>query len=181
MSSNEKTTFDFGNGPVAAHQHPNGGGWVADTATVGDTARVSIDAWVFGDAQVCDNAKIYGNAKVCGNALVSGNAEVYGNAQVSGDAKVYGKIKITGNAVIKVGDFFGEAIITQDPIVIVSGKTQVILTPDCVICGLTYSMPISKWFQLTDQQIRSFSGPLYEILITYLEKYTSPEKPPPHE
>lgn len=27
------TTFDFddGNGPVAAHQHCNGGGWVADT------------------------------------------------------------------------------------------------------------------------------------------------------
>ena len=29
-------TFDFkdGNGPVPAHQHPNGGGWVADTAKV---------------------------------------------------------------------------------------------------------------------------------------------------
>ena len=29
-------TFDFndGNGPVPAHKHPNGGGWVADTAKV---------------------------------------------------------------------------------------------------------------------------------------------------
>lgn len=36
------TTFDFedGNGPVPAHQHSNGGGWVADTATVADTAYV---------------------------------------------------------------------------------------------------------------------------------------------
>lgn len=25
-------TFDFGFGPVPAHWHPNGGGWVADTA-----------------------------------------------------------------------------------------------------------------------------------------------------
>ena len=27
------TTYDFkdGNGPVPAHQHPNGGGWVAAT------------------------------------------------------------------------------------------------------------------------------------------------------
>ena len=24
------TTFDFGTGPVPAHQHPNGGGWVAE-------------------------------------------------------------------------------------------------------------------------------------------------------
>ena len=30
------TTFDFedGNGPVPAHRHSNGGGWVADTAQV---------------------------------------------------------------------------------------------------------------------------------------------------
>jgi hypothetical protein len=26
------TFFNFGNGPVPAHQHPNGGGWVADSA-----------------------------------------------------------------------------------------------------------------------------------------------------
>ena len=32
------TTFDFGKGPVPAHQHPNGGGWVADTATVFENA-----------------------------------------------------------------------------------------------------------------------------------------------
>ena len=68
------TTYDFndGNGPVPAHQHPNGGGWVADTATVAATAYVGPDA------------------RVSGNALVSDNAIVYRNAQVSGDAKVYG-------------------------------------------------------------------------------------------
>jgi hypothetical protein len=37
------TMFDFqdGNGPIAAHKHPNGGGWVADTAWVSGDARVS--------------------------------------------------------------------------------------------------------------------------------------------
>ena len=34
--------FDDGNGPVPAHKHPNGGGWVADTATVDETAYVEI-------------------------------------------------------------------------------------------------------------------------------------------
>ena len=38
----KETEFDFqdGNGPVPAHKHVKGGGWVADTATVADSARV---------------------------------------------------------------------------------------------------------------------------------------------
>ena len=72
------TTFGFGDGkgPVAAHKHPNGGGWVADTAYVGITARVF------------DTARVSGNAVVSGNTWVSGNAQVYGNARVYGVAQV---------------------------------------------------------------------------------------------
>lgn len=57
MATNMQT-FDFGFGPVPAHRHKNGGGWVADTATVdssayvGFRARVYDNAWVCGDAQV---------------------------------------------------------------------------------------------------------------------------------
>src|SRR5690606_37053101 len=47
-----ETMFDFGSGPVPAHQHPNGGGWVADTAHVADSAYVGRNARVFGDARV---------------------------------------------------------------------------------------------------------------------------------
>jgi hypothetical protein len=52
------TTFDFGFGPVPAHQHPNGGGWVSDTAEVSDTAYVGPNAQVFGNARVSGNARI---------------------------------------------------------------------------------------------------------------------------
>ena len=45
-------TYDFGSGPVPAHQHPNGGGWVADTASVASTAFVGPDAVVSGYAWV---------------------------------------------------------------------------------------------------------------------------------
>jgi hypothetical protein len=38
------------------HRHPNGGGWVADTARVAATAFVGFFARVYGDAQVFDNA-----------------------------------------------------------------------------------------------------------------------------
>ena len=47
------TDFDFGDGPVPAHQHPNGLGWVADTATVEVSAYVGPDAQVYENAQVC--------------------------------------------------------------------------------------------------------------------------------
>ena len=72
------TTFDFddGNGPVAAHQHPNGGGWVADTAKVADTSYVGPDAWVYGNAEVSGTARVYGDAQVSGTARVSGDAWV---------------------------------------------------------------------------------------------------------
>ena len=49
---------------VPAHQHQNGGGWVADTATVDSTAYVGPDARVYGNAYVFGNACVYGNACV---------------------------------------------------------------------------------------------------------------------
>jgi hypothetical protein len=50
----QKYKFGDGKGPVPAHQHPNGGGWVADTAKVADTSYVGPDAWVYGNAWVSD-------------------------------------------------------------------------------------------------------------------------------
>ena len=74
----EAVGFDFqdGNGPVPAHKHPNGGGWVADTALVSRTACVGPNARVYGKAWVSGNARVYGYAQVYGNARVYGNAQV---------------------------------------------------------------------------------------------------------
>ena len=50
------------------HQHPNGGGWVANTAWVSESAYVGSStqvydyAWVFGDAQLSGNAWVSDNA-----------------------------------------------------------------------------------------------------------------------
>jgi tetrahydrodipicolinate N-succinyltransferase len=92
------TMFDFGNGPVPAHRHPNGRGWVADTATVAETAYVGANAKVYGNAWVHDNAHVYGNARVYGDANVYGDAHVYSNAWVYGNALVYGNAWVYGNA-----------------------------------------------------------------------------------
>ena len=72
------------------HQHPNGGGWVENTAVVASTAFIDSNAQVFGNAKVYGNAQVFGNAKVYGNAQVFGNAKVFGHATVFGNAKVYG-------------------------------------------------------------------------------------------
>ena len=42
------TTHDFGAGPVPAHQHANGGGWVADAAYIAAHVRVGPRARVAG-------------------------------------------------------------------------------------------------------------------------------------
>ena len=55
--------FRDGRGPVPAHQHPNGGGWVADTARVAASAFVGPGAQVFGAAWVSGNAQVSGNAE----------------------------------------------------------------------------------------------------------------------
>ena len=72
-------TYDFsdGNGPVPARRHPNGGGWVADTAFASESVYVGPNAQVFG------NARVFGDAQVSENARVYENAQVYGNARIS--------------------------------------------------------------------------------------------------
>lgn len=96
--------FGDGQGEVPAHQHLNGGGWVAETAYVAPECYVGRHATVFGNAKVegksiiNDHAKVYGDCQIYGSAKVYGNAEVYGTAQVYDQAKVSGKAKVYGNA-----------------------------------------------------------------------------------
>jgi len=90
--------FNDGNGAVPAHRHSNGGGWVAETAKVDESAHVGPHAKVYGNAWVNGNASIFGNAEVYGYAWVFGNAWVAGDAQVCGNAWVYGNAQVYGNA-----------------------------------------------------------------------------------
>lgn len=108
--------------------HPNGGGWVASSATVASTAYVGPNAKVLGSAMVSDSAriedfaivkgsaKIYGNARVRENAMVFSNASVYQNGVVAGCARVlnnsqvYGNAFVTDNAFLVNTKIYGDAI-----------------------------------------------------------------------
>lgn len=75
-------------------RHPNGGGWVADTATVAETAYVGPNAMVLDEAKVLDDAVIEDFVIVYGNAVFKDNARAYGKLAVekgvfSKDARMY--------------------------------------------------------------------------------------------
>ena len=72
----DKFDFQDGNGLVPAHKHPNGGGWVANTASVAESVYVGPKA------QVSGLARVYGSAWVYDTARVSGSAAVYESARV---------------------------------------------------------------------------------------------------
>jgi len=74
-------------------RHGNGGGFVADNASVAPTAYVGPNAMVL------DGARVEGNACIKEYAVVIGSdAVVSGNAKIGGRAWVFGNIKVDGNA-----------------------------------------------------------------------------------
>lgn len=133
------TAYEFKPVPPAGSKgkpHPNGGGFVADTAKVAPTAFVGPNAMVLGKAQVLENARVEDyavvrddavvkeDACISGHALVKDRAQVYGNGKVRDWATAQGGWKIYENGRLleraylwDKGELFGNATIkgnTQD-------------------------------------------------------------------
>ncbi len=89
---------EFGGKPEDWVQHPNGGGWVAKTAHVDETAYVGPGAIVAEQAKVFHWAQILSRARVYGEAIVMNEARVFGESQVCGNAGVYDKAVIANRA-----------------------------------------------------------------------------------
>ena len=151
--------------------HPNGGGWVADTATVADSAYVGPGGSVCENATVSDTARLTGarayvtdNARVSGHAVIEYVAHIFDNAQISGhavvadhvggNARVYGSAVIrtdhTNNAVRIVGnaEVFGTAIIGDNVWITGNGKVDCgrwenirVTTDRTGECGLNGNQP----------------------------------------
>jgi len=73
--------------PEEQHQHKNGGGWVANTAMVGENAYVGSNAQVFGDAWVSGNAWVFGDAWETSPFYIQGTKHAVTNS-------AYGKLTI---------------------------------------------------------------------------------------
>jgi carbonic anhydrase/acetyltransferase-like protein (isoleucine patch superfamily) len=70
------------------HRHPNGLGWVANTARVAATCYVGPHALIYGCAELSERVCVVDSAQVSGHAVLSGDVIVSGNAWVSGTTKV---------------------------------------------------------------------------------------------
>jgi len=70
--------------PAGGKFHPNGGGWVADSAKADASAYVGKNALVLGKAQVLGNARIEDFAVVKDTAVIKGNAKISGGAVING-------------------------------------------------------------------------------------------------
>lgn len=81
--------------------HPNGGGFVADTARVDASAYIGPEAMVLDQAQVRGEARIEDYAVVMNKAVVRDHARVSGHALVRDDAEVSGHGKVRDWATVQ--------------------------------------------------------------------------------
>jgi carbonic anhydrase/acetyltransferase-like protein (isoleucine patch superfamily) len=116
-------TYDFGKGFERAHPHDNGGGWVADTATVEPSVFVGPDAKVCDFAQVSGGARLSGHAVVMDRAVVCDNALII-DAVVMEGATVSGDSRVTDGAVVKDAAWISGFATAHGPCVI-GGNSRV--------------------------------------------------------
>lgn len=131
---------------VSGHRHPNGGGFVAETAFVAPTAYVAPNAKVLGNARVEGNARIEDYAVVKDSALVSdnaiisdfavvcGRAKVLENARVRGCAMVSDNVTLKGNArVLEYAYLLGDGVVSGN--VLVKGFGEIMTNKNTELTG----------------------------------------------
>jgi carbonic anhydrase/acetyltransferase-like protein (isoleucine patch superfamily) len=135
-----KHDFKDGFGRVFAHRHSNGGGWVADTAHVGEDCYIGPKAGVTQYARVIKGVRIESKASVRGNAIVMKQTILRGfsivqgtacvrdcvlenHAQISGDADVvgtnmYGRALVAGTAMVRNSNLRGRVVVGGNAVLI---------------------------------------------------------------
>lgn len=115
-----KHDFKDGKGKVFAHRHDNGGGWVADTAYVAGTVKVTRNAQVFDFARVYDTCSIEGTSRVYGHAHLHHNVRVCGDARVTNHAVIRNsaqlgqRVTVCGSAVVSGNSNLAGAVVVAD-------------------------------------------------------------------
>ena len=139
--------------PPGGAPHPNGGGWVADAASVAATAYVGPDARVLAGT-VRDDARIEDRATVLGG-VVEGSARVQGVSLVRPGA-VIGGSAVVSTAFRGVGAF---GAVRVDGTAQVRGDAEVSAT----------SLGQGTWYGRVDEQVaatspmRGLVGPVAEV------------------
>jgi carbonic anhydrase/acetyltransferase-like protein (isoleucine patch superfamily) len=114
-------TSDGGRLRVEAHRHPNGGGWVANTAKVDPAVYVSASSEVFDKAEIRGHVIIKGRCRVFGHAKIDGNVTLLGDVTVGENVRIFDSATISGRIDIKnnvgiygVSSVCGEVILSNN-------------------------------------------------------------------
>jgi NDP-sugar pyrophosphorylase family protein len=94
------------------HHHPNGGGVVANTAQVDESAFVGPDARVYDYAIVKNRARVLDSAVVSGRVIIDGPVVISGRSVIESSARVRGNAQVINS---KVSD---EAVVEDDAMVV---------------------------------------------------------------
>lgn len=135
----KKLTHDFkdGRGRVPAHRHENGGGWVEDTAVVGQDVFVGKQAAVYHVARVSGAVAIRNRARICGAANISGTGEVVNDAYIAGKTTATDcQLDIRGYARLYGGKLVGSVRIEHNARV--QGEPKIkhsTLSNECFVSG----------------------------------------------
>lgn len=129
------------------HAHPNGGGWVADSANVAESVYVGPNAMVLGEANLSGNVRVEDYAVVADSVTATDNVVISGHAIVDGGGMIYdngwkfGSVTISDNVVIGDG-----AVVTNS--CTLSGNAKVLqkaylaeavtVSDNAVIKGMSY-------------------------------------------
>jgi hypothetical protein len=97
---------------VNGHTHLNGGGWVANTASVAPSVYVGPKAVVLGNAQLSGQVRIDGTAWV-EDAIVRDSVVIDGNANVW-KGTYSNTVHITGNAIVNDCMLYGNAVVKDN-------------------------------------------------------------------
>lgn len=129
----------------AGHVHPNGGGWVSNSATVDASVYVGPQAIVRGTARLTGNVRVEGTAWV-ENAVLSDNVVVSGNGRVFGGT-LSGNVLVTDNAILSYCTVSGNVVAKQNALewgatlgngVVVGGDAEM---GDCSTTGVYLQTP----------------------------------------
>ena len=107
------TKYDFqdGHGSVEAHQHPNGGGWVADSAFVHSTAwagagvRIGPGAYVGAKVWLGNDTRVGTGAHICQFAYIGHHAAIGPGAYIGDRANISPRAYVRPGAVVSADEY----------------------------------------------------------------------------
>lgn len=114
-------------------KHPNGGGMVAETATVATSAYIGEDC------------EVLGNAVIGEGCIVNEGAVVFGDAILENKSIVEGGAKVGGTAFLSATTIHGENVmLTKTPITVHGFEQAIVVAHDFIIIGCQCIM-IDEW------------------------------------